>query len=153
MKTAQTLMAALRASHPFRPLSQHRCYREFLRLLPPRLRRAIAFVTVKNGQLMVALSHPGFKMELNYNQDVLKSLLRAWVRERPECRFMEAEKVVVFLSRHHSREEERDDSTIPRYHERAEGAFSLPEGDETLTRSFERIREWIRRNREACERR
>jgi hypothetical protein len=66
---------------------------------------------------------------------------------------MEAEKVVVFLSRHHSPAEERDSSTIPRYHEQAKGEFSLPEGDEDLAESFERIREWIRRNREKQERR
>jgi len=102
---------------------------------------------------MVALSHPGYKMELNYNQDVLKSLLRAWVRERPECRFMEAEKVVVFLSRYHQPPEgEEDRPTIPRYHEQASGEFSLPEGDEALAESFDRIRKWIRRNREEPER-
>ncbi|HFC03749.1 MAG TPA: DUF721 domain-containing protein [Nitratifractor salsuginis] len=148
MKTAQSLLASLVDTHTFRPLSQHRCYRKFLELLPPRFRQAIAFVTVKNRQLMVALSHPGYKMELNYNQDVLKSLLRTLMEARPDCAFMAADRIVIFHSKYHPMPGGSEKSeTVPRYREAADGAFRLPESDPELREAFLRIREHIRRKR------
>jgi hypothetical protein len=117
-------------------------------MLPERLRRGIAFVTVKNRRLMVALSHPGLKMELNYNQELLKSLLSTLMNHREECRFMEADEIVIFLSRYHEPPTENNRPSVPRYSELAEGNFSVSVTDDALRESLERIREAIRRNRE-----
>ncbi len=149
MKTAQSLCAALTHSHTFRPLSRHRCYRAFLEMLPPRFRQAIAFVTIKNDQLMVALTHPGLKMELNYNQELLKSLLSTLRTHRPECAFMRAEKVVVFLSRYHRLADAAPEPSVPHYREQATGEFSESPSHPELAESLERIRHWILKNREA----
>jgi len=152
MKTAQSLLASLVDTHAFRPLSQHRCYRKFLELLPPRFREAIAFVTVKNRQLMVALSHPGYKMELNYNQDLLKGLLKTLIEAKPECAFMAADRIVIFPSKYHPMPDASDErESIPRYREAAEGNFPLPESDPELRDAFLRIRESIRRHRGGSE--
>ncbi len=120
-------------------------------MLPERFRRGIAFVTVKNRRLMVALSHPGLKMELNYNQELLKSLLSSLIAAREECRFMEADEVVVFLSRYHRPSDEEASPTDPRYSELAEGIFRVTTENEALRESLERIRDAIRRNREPKE--
>ena len=147
MKTAQSLLASLSSLHTFRPLSRHRCYRAYLAMLPPRFREAIAFVTVKNRRLMVALSHPGLKMELNYNQELLKSLLSTLLAHREECRFMEADEIVIFLSRYHQPRKDSEHSTDPRYTELAEGTFPIDTRHEELRESLERIRAAIRHNR------
>ncbi|ADV45692.1 DciA family protein [Nitratifractor salsuginis] len=149
MKTARHLLASLCDTHAFRPLEQHRCTRRFLELLPPRFQQAIAFVTVKNRQLMVALSHPGYKMELNYNQDVLKSLLSTLIDTCPECRFMEADRIVIFPSKFHtgSNSSKEDEETVPHYSELATGTFRIPETDEPLRECFLKIRHDILRNR------
>ncbi len=147
MKESSAILASVLGASQFQPLRQHRCYRQFFELLPPRFRKAIAFVTVKNRQLMVGLSHPGYKMELNYNQELLKSLLSTLIRHRPECAFMKADRLVFFHSRYHPLKAE-DPRTVPRYRELARGDFqTLPE-DEALRERFERIRHWIRKNRE-----
>ncbi|WP_292658854.1 hypothetical protein [Nitratifractor sp.] len=152
MKTAQMLLASLVDTHRFRPLSQHHCYRKFLELLPPRFQEAIAFVTVKNRQLMVALSHPGYKMELNYNQDLLKSLLSSLIAQSPECAFMAADRIVIFASKYHPMpNEDSTDETVPRYAEAAVGEFRLPDADPRLRESFQKIRQLIRRHREEHE--
>jgi hypothetical protein len=117
-------------------------------MLPPRFRQAIAFVTIKNGQLMVALSHPGLKMELNYNQELLKSLLSTLRSHRPDCAFMEAEKVVIFLSRYHREDEKPLLPSVPHYSEQARGEFPVSTEDPRLAETLERIREWIRKNRQ-----
>jgi hypothetical protein len=82
----------------FRPLSSHACYRKFINLLPERFRRAFAFVYIRNETLFVALSHPGYKMELNYNKELLKSLLSTLGTHDEKCRFMSAREVVFFVS-------------------------------------------------------
>jgi len=146
MKNSRAIVGSLIASSQFKPLRQHSCYRKFLDLLPPRFRGAIAFVTIKNRRLMVGLSHPGYKMELNYNQDLLKSLLSTLREHRPECAFMEAESIVFFLSRYHAPREE-DRSTVPRYRELATGEFSGPLRNEALRETFEAIRREIAKNR------
>ena len=146
MKNCGTILGSLCDASQFKPLRQHSCYRKFLDLLPPRFRNAIAFVTIKNRRLMVGLSHPGYKMELNYNQDLLKSLLSTLREHRPECTFMEAETIVFFHSRYH-KAEEGNNSTVPRYRELAEGTFRTETENEALRDSFEMIRRWIIKNR------
>ena len=149
MKESSSILASVLGASQFQPLRQHRCYRQFLELLPPRFRNAIAFVTVKNRRLMVGLSHPGYKMELNYNQELLKGLLSTLIRHRPECAFMEADRLVFFHSRYHPLTNE-DPDTVPHYRELARGEFqTLPE-DEALRERFEKIRHWIRKNRESA---
>ena len=113
-------------------------------MLPPRFRRAIAFVTVKDSRLMVALTHPGFKMELNYNKDLLKSLLSTLIAHHEECRFMEAEEIVIFLSRYHQNDGHPAEETVPRYPERARGTFQAPVRHPEVAEILERIREEIR---------
>ena len=146
MKKSAAILEHLVDQSQFKPLRQHRCYRLFLDLLPPRFRHAIAFVTLKNRRLMVGLSHPGYKMELNYNQELLKSLLTTLRQHRPECAFMEAESVVLFHSRYHPFDKEISD-TVPHYRELAEGTFTTLPSDEKLREHFESIRRHIRRNR------
>ena len=73
MKTSRTVLDKLTSSVQFKPLGAHKCYAKFLSLLPQHLQKAIAFVYIKNETLFIALKHPGFKMELNYNKDLLKS--------------------------------------------------------------------------------
>ena len=147
MKTARTLLASITSLHTFRPLSRHRCYRAFLEMLPARFRQGIAFVTVKNRRLMVALSHPGLKMELNYNRELLKGILSKLTAHREECRFMEADEVVVFLSRYHRPKDTAREPTVPRYTELAEGNFTAETENGELRETLERIRKAIHRNR------
>ncbi len=95
---------------------------------------------------MVGLRHPGYKMELNYNQELLKSLLSTLREHRPECAFMEAESVVLFASKYHPFIEKTSE-TVPHYQELAIGEFEVLPSDERLRESFESIRRLIRRNR------
>ncbi|WP_457602325.1 DciA family protein [Nitratifractor sp.] len=146
MKKSAAILEHLVDQSQFKPLRQHRCYRLFLDLLPPRFRQAIAFVTIKNRRLLVGLRHPGYKMELNYNQELLKSLLSTLREHRAECAFMEAESVVLFASKYHPFTEKTFD-TVPHYQELAVGEFEVLPSDERLRESFESIRRLIRQNR------
>lgn len=144
MKTTRSILETLTGQAHFRSLGRHRCYRRFLALLPPRFQDAIAFVYVRNATLHVALRHPGYKMELNYNKELLKSLLTTLADTDPQCAQLRADKVVLFVSRYaRDADTKTDDSTVPHYHEQAQGTFVDRSRDPRLRMVFARLRETI----------
>ena len=144
MKKASTILSHIRNLPEFKLLKSHYCYQKFISLLNPRFKKAIAFVYVRDETLFVALSHPGFKMELNYNKDLLKSLLTMLAKSDEKCKDMKASKVVLFNSKHLSIiKEEVIESTVPYYREMALGEFSIESEDEELIRAFQAIKESI----------
>jgi hypothetical protein len=135
-------------SHLFHPSNQvnierHRCYRLFLASLPSKWQQAIAFVFIREKTLFVALRHPGYKMELHYNRDLLKSLLTTFARLHPVCRIPEVKNVTVFSSKFYASPAQTD-STVPHYDERAEGNFNIAIDDPELAARFTSIKEHIR---------
>ncbi|MCF6205977.1 MAG: hypothetical protein L3J47_03665 [Sulfurovum sp.] len=127
-------------------LKQQECYRKFIRLLGRHLQNAIAFVYVKNQTLFVAVKHPGFKMELHYNRDLLKSVLTQLVTHEHTCAMLRADKVVIFHSRYHPVNEPKEE-TVPHYEELAKSEFDICTEDEALKAQFEKIKESIQCNR------
>jgi len=144
MKKAHTILSHIRNLPEFKLLKSHYCYQKFISLLTPRFKKAIAFVYIREDTLFVALSHPGFKMELNYNKDLLKSLLTMLAKSDEKCKSMKASRVVLFNSKHLSiLKEEKIESTVPYYKEMALGEFRIESDDEELQHAFENIRKSI----------
>ena len=144
MKKAHTILSHIRNLPEFKLLKSHYCYQKFISLLNPRFKKAIAFVYVRDETLFVALSHPGFKMELNYNKDLLKSLLSMLAKSDEKCQHMSASKVVLFNSKHLSIiKEEKIESTVPYYQEMALGEFTIESEDSELLEAFNKIRALI----------
>ncbi len=139
MKTAKNIFSELTRQSQFVPLVRYQCYGKFLALLPPRFQKAIAFVTIKNDILLVALSHPGYKMELDYNRDLLKSILIGLSKHDKECIFPEIKKVEFFISKHYAPKATNDLDTVPHYGEKAQGSFEFDYHDEELKIIFSRI--------------
>ena len=144
MKKASTILSHIRNLPEFKLLKSHYCYQKFISLLNPRFKKAIAFVYVRDDTLFVALSHPGFKMELNYNKDLLKSLLSMLAKSDDKCKDMKASKVVLFNSKHLSIiKEETIVSTVPHYREMALGEFTIESEDKDLQVAFNKIKKSI----------
>ncbi len=147
MKKAYTILSHLIDQPQFRFLKQQACYQKYIKLLGSKYQKAIAFVYIKNETLFVAVTHPGFKMELNYNRDLLKSVLTQLSSLDNECELMKADKVVVFHSKYHPVTKVPDDiSTVPYYHERASSDFEIETEDEALKEKFEDIQKVIQCN-------
>ena len=143
MKKAHTILSHLSSQPQFKSLKRQECYQKYISLLSNKWQKAVAFVYIKDETLFIAVTHPGFKMELNYNRDLLKSLLMQLVRHDENCKMMHAGKVVIFHSKYHAMPEKKTSTvTVPHYHERALGDFELPE-DENLKEAFERIKALI----------
>ena len=144
MKRANTILSHIQNLPEFRLLRSHYCYQKFISLLNPRFQKAIAFVYVRDNTLFIALSHPGFKMELNYNKDLLKNLLSILVKQDEKCQNLKASKVVLFNSKHMSIiKEEKPEETVPHYREMALGDFTIESEDTELLNAFNKIKESI----------
>jgi hypothetical protein len=125
-------------------LKQQECYHKFITLLGKHLQNAIAFVYVKNQTLFVAVKHPGFKMELHYNRDLLKSVLTQLTTHDDKCSMLQAEKVIIFHSKYHPvKRKKQEEETIPYYEELAKSEFTIQTEDEALKAQFEKIKETI----------
>jgi hypothetical protein len=149
MKTTRSILDTLTGQAQFRSLARHRCYRQFLAMLPPRFRDAIGFAYVREGTLHVALRHPGYKMELNYNKNLLKNLLDSLSEHDPSCAQLRAQNVVLFVSKYTTAfAAKEDEATVPHYYELSEGTFEDHSNDPDLHRQFERLRATIHANRQ-----
>jgi len=144
MKNASVILSHLVGQPQFKSLKRHACYKKFLSLLGTKWQKAIAFVYIRNETLFVAVTHPGFKMELHYNRDLLKSVLTQLASLDTECRELKAEKVIIFHSKYRTVITEKGDkTTIPYYHERATGNFSIKSSDEALAEKLKQTQSLI----------
>ena len=148
MKKAYTILSHLSSLPQFKVLKRQECYRKYIKLLRPKWQKAIAFIYIKEETLFIAVTHPSFKMELNYNRDLLKSLLTQLNTYDLECRHMHASKVAVFHSRYYPLSRKTDTvSTVPHYDELASDDFEIQCQDAELKKKFEQIKERIACNR------
>ena len=150
MKKVSAILSHLTNQPQFRSLKQHACYKKFISLLGAKWQKAIAFVYIQNDTLFVAVTHPGFKMELNYNKDILKGVLTQLASHDKSCEMLRAEKIAVFHSKYRSAvTEEADSSTVPYYNELASADFTIESQDEEIKAKFESIKERIKALKEA----
>lgn len=146
MKNSKSILTFITKQPQFNSLTQHSCYQKFMATLPPRFKQAIAFIYIKDNTLFLALSHPGYKMELNYNKNLFKSLLVTVQKYAPECAKYQADKVVVFNSKFHMPKDNDRADTVPYYNELSSGEFSMEFDDDKIREKFEKSIELIKRN-------
>lgn len=148
MKSAQKILSHLSQQPHFKYLKRHECYQKYIRLLGEKYQKAIAFIYVKNETLYVAVTHPGFKMELNYNKEVLKNVLSQFTSIEKNCSMLQADKVVIFHSKYHKPPTKREKlSTVPHYFELAEGEFEICTDDAKLEEKYKKIKNSIENNK------
>jgi hypothetical protein len=146
MKKASMILSHLTNQPQFNVLKQESCYKKYLSLLGTKWQKAIAFIYIKENTLFIAVTHPGFKMELNYNRDLLKSLLIQMASLDTECKMMKADKVVIFHSRYRPVvNDEPEESTVPYYNELSSSEFIIKNQDEDIKEKFEQIKEQIKK--------
>lgn len=147
MENVSSILSHLTHQPQFKSLRKQTCYRKFIQLLPLKFQQAIAFVYLDKATLFVALSHPGYKMELNYNRDLLKSVLTMLGEHDKMCRQMSAESIVIFNSKYHTPAQEELPPTDPKYHELAQADFLIQSDDQAIREKFESIKKRILANR------
>jgi len=147
MKKADTIISHILHLPQFKSLLNYYCYRRFVSLLSPTWQKAIAFVYIRDDILYIVLRHPGFKNELNYNKDLLKSILTMLKQKDKKCNHLTVKRVTIFNSKLNSIiKKEKPTDTIPYYYELADGEFQIKSNDKELIEKFNRIKENILKN-------
>ncbi len=118
--------------------------------MPPRFANAIAFFYIKNNTLFGGLSHPGFKMELNYNKDLINTLLNQLTIIDLDCAeiFKDVKKIEFFVSKFHTLPPQINTNSDIKYKELAKGNFKIDAKDNEILSIFNRIKEDIKKNNE-----
>ncbi len=149
MKRVNEIFDALKGKNQFKSVQKYSCYNSLLGLLPPRFQKAVAFFYIKNNTLFGALKHPGYKMELNYNKDLVKALLKEISKIKIECRelFENVKNVEFFVSKFYTPPPLVFEDTDPKYRELASGNFEIKAQDGDLIELFKKIQEDIRGNK------
>jgi hypothetical protein len=148
MKPAYAIISHIQSLPQFKKLKKHYCYKKFVASLAPKFQKAIAFVYVRDQTLFIALSHPGFKMELHYSKDLFRDVLNFLTQVDTKCQALKVSKVVLFNSKQLSITKERKIvSTVPHYKERSLGDFEIKSQDKDIINIFEKIRNSIKSNR------
>jgi len=81
-------------------------------------------------------------MELNYKQDLLKTLLSMLKKQEERCKSIKVSKIIVFNAKS-NRELENNQDTVPYYSEKSLGDFIINSDDKELKEAFEKIRDSI----------
>jgi len=118
--------------------------------MPPRFANAIAFFYIKNNTLFGGLSHPGYKMELNYNKDLINNLLNQLTIIDLDCAniFKDVKKIEFFVSKFHTPAPIIAPKTDIKYKELATGEFKIEAKESEILSLFKKIQEDIKKNNE-----
>ncbi len=146
MKSSKQIISYILDRPYFAPLNKQICYAKFIHMLPERFQKAIAFVYLKNETFFIALSHPGYKMEFNYNKELFKGLLDTLTKGATECSWIKADKIVIFNSKIKTVEKKESGNTVPYYSELSTGNFEMKEADENIAKIFSEIKKNIKIN-------
>ncbi len=147
MKTSSSIITFISSQPQFRLLATHICYGKFLALLPPRFRSSIAYIYIKDSTLYFAITHPGMKMELNYNLDLFKSILAMIDREDCLCSFPKVDKLMTFIPKYTEQlkldDQKETETTVPYYSEKSTAYFDTDSLDKELREAYENIKKAI----------
>jgi hypothetical protein len=145
MKKVSEILSHIRNQPQFRYLKKQECFSRYISLLPMKWQKAISFVYIRNNTLFIAINHPAFKMELNYNKDLLTSILRDLKTYVIECKELQASDIVIFVSRYNKKKsKEADEETVPYYYEASSGDFKIEANSSDIAEKFKEIQKSIK---------
>jgi hypothetical protein len=144
MKNTQTILSHLSNFPQFKNLKQQNCYSKYIKLLSQKYQNAIAFVYIRHKVLHIALKHPGFKMELQYNKTTLLEIAHTFASLSEACQHFHVEDLVIFHSKYYPlKSQKMERTTIPHYTELATANFTIESTDEDIIKKFEAIKRTI----------
>ena len=136
MKKINEILSHLKNNPEFKKINTSTLIKNFIEVLPPKLKKGVKFAYVKNQILYFVLTHPVYKMEFEYNKGDIKSLLKKATIEN-------VNDIAFFVTNKIEKKEEPIQES-PLYDERSYGIFENKSTDEKLFRKFEEIRKIIK---------
>jgi hypothetical protein len=135
MKKIDTILTHLKTNPIFKKLDTQSSLRKLTKLLPLNISRGIKFAYIKNDILHFVLTHPVYKMELKYNQDLIKTLLNKLnIQDIQDIKYFVTSNQKVEFAKY----------TPPKYIEKSYGIFENHMKNEKLFEIVEDIRKNIK---------
>ena len=145
MKKSSNIITHLKNQPLYSKLKTVKCFEKIKSLLPPRLSCAILFIYIKNDILFFVLNHPGYKMEFNYNLNLIKGVLKELKKRELVCKDLVFKDVKAFVSNKIDLEENKNQTEEKlTYKERATGDFEIKTDNENLKNIFQNIKKVIK---------
>ena len=144
MKKSNEIIAHVNKGSFRQNIKRVECFKKILSLLPPKLSQAVLFMYIKNGVLFFAINHPGFKMEFNYNLNLIKELLKQLKKMDSNCKELDIADIKVFVSNREKEETKEHFNSDIYYTERATGDFDIKTDNENLQKIFQNIKKIIK---------
>jgi len=135
MKKVNEILTHLKYNPEFKKINTNEKLENLIQVLPLKLKKGVKFAYIKKQILFFVLKHPVYKMEFEYNKEIIKSLLKkAAIENVEEIRFFVTnkleKKVIVKVEE-------------PFFQERSHGIFENKVEDKKLHEKFEEIRKII----------
>ena len=135
MKKVNDILTHLRYSPEFKKINTNEKLEKLIHVLPLKLKKGVKFAYIKRQILFFVLKHPVYKMEFEYNKEIIKSLLKkASIENVEEIRFFVTNKL-----------EKKEVKIVeePSFKERSYGIFENKIKDQKLHKTMEDIRKII----------
>ena len=145
MKDSKTIINQFINKPHNKKIKQKRCLEKLRSLLPKHLANGISFMYIKNSSLFLALNHPGIKMELNYNHNLIKDLLNKIKDFDKDCQNLTVNNIKPFVSNMTFIDNKIEIDTTCKYEERAKGDFKIETENKKLQDIFQKIKEEIKK--------
>ena len=136
MKKINEIISHLKNNPEFKKINTSTLIKNFIEVLPLKLKKGVKFAYVKNQILYFVLTHPVYKMEFEYNKADIKSLLKKSNIENVQD--------ISFFVTNRIEKKSSEIKSEPLYIERSYGIFENRAKDEKLHKKFEQIRSIIR---------
>ncbi|RXK08020.1 DUF721 domain-containing protein [Halarcobacter bivalviorum] len=136
MKKINEILSHLKNSPEFRKINTQKTIQDFIELLPATLKKGVKFAYIKADILYFVLTHPVYKMEFEYNKNLINTLLKKYPP-------IEVNELKFFVTNKREKKEERKEE-VPFFVERSHGIFTNYITDEKLRVKVEEIRAIIK---------
>ncbi len=135
MKKVNEILTHLKYNPTFKKINTNEKLENLIQALPLKLKKGVKFAYIKKQILFFVLTHPVYKMEFEYNKEIIKSLLKkAGIANVEDVRFFVTNKL---------EKKEVKKVEAPFFTERSHGIFENKVEDEKLHKKFEEIRKII----------
>ncbi len=140
MKKINEILAHLKNNPEFRKVNSQKDIQKFINLLPSKLKKGIKFAYIKNEILYFVLTHPVYKMEFEYNNSLINSLLK-------KSHMKNIVKIKFFVSNKIEKKTNTNVTILSNvFKERSYGIFENSLKDEKLHQRVEEIRQIIKKS-------
>ncbi len=136
MKKINEILSHLKNNPEFRKINTQETIQKFIELFPLKLKKGIKFAYVKRQILYFVLTHPVYKMEFEYNKNLINSLLK-------KSNIANVEDIKFFITNKIEKKEEVTEQKNS-FEERSYGIFENSITNENLYRKVEEIRAIIK---------